>query len=253
MQPTFLGRLRSTLYRPALLTLHVEEVTGRKTEWRLIPPMVGDGVLVQPFIETSDDLAAYLQGRGRKRIRSLRITPADGSRDFWKGAKVEFHALPEMPVINEAHHLGTPADGITNLQPATITTSAPMEIATVDTGLAALMHAPAEATFPVRPGVNRVSVGFGLLPGSYSGEARTDGVEFSLIATWPNGRTRVLWSRYLDPLRNTADRGTQFADVDLPADPVSHVTLRTAEGPAGDDRWDWSYWTRIRFLPEPAP
>lgn len=238
MQPTFLGKLRTALYRPAVLTLHVEEVTGRQTEWRLIPPMVGDGVLVQPFLETTDDFAAYLQGRGRKRIKSLRITSADGSRDFWKGAKVDFHALPETPVVNEAHHLGTAADGITNLQSVTLTTSSPMEIASVDAGPAALMHAPSEATFPVPRGVRCVTAGFGLLPGAYTNGAETDGVKFSIVATWPDGWSRVLWSRHLDPRHHAADRGTQFVDVELPADQLSRVTLRTAEGPAGDGRWD---------------
>jgi hypothetical protein len=247
--PTRLGRLRALLYKPARLTLTVEEVTGRQTTWRLLPRIAEDGFLLTPFLETQSDFAAYLRGRGRKQIRALRLDAPDGGGEFWKGAEVRFHALRGLSVENEAAYQELVEQGIAHIAPGKVTAPAPLEVFSAGPDKAALLHAPAAMEFAVPAGTARLQAGFGLRPGAYSQGGNSDGVEFSVVATWPDGRTETLWRRWLDPVRHSADRGTQPLELTLPANPPSSLVLHTKPGPAMRTDWDWSYWTRIKFLP----
>lgn len=251
--PTRLGRLRSLLYKPALLTMTVEEVTGRQTTWRLLPRIAEDGFLLTPFLETQSDFAAYLRGRGRKQIRSLRLNAPGGGGEFWKGAEVRFHALRGLPVENDAAYQELVEQGITNVAPGKVTAPAPLEIFSAGSGKAALLHAPATMEFAVPAGTTRLQAGFGLRPGAYGEGGNTDGVEFSVVAAWPDGRTETLWRRWLDPVRHSTDRGTQTIELALPANPPAALVLHTKPGLAMRPDWDWSYWTRIKFLPAATP
>lgn len=245
---TKLGRLRAFLYKPALLTLTVTEVFGRETTWRLLPRIAEGGFLLQPFLETQADFSAYLRGRGLKQIQSIRLD-APGGTEFWQGAEVLFSALPGLPVANEAVYRELVGQGIANLVPAKMVSPSAVEIISVGLDKAALLHAPADMEFPLPAGLTRIQAGFGLRPGAYAQGGQTDGVEFSVVAGWPDGRTEVLWQRGLDPVRQPADRGSQSMGLTLPANSPASLTFRTRPGPAGDTRWDWSYWTQIRFLP----
>lgn len=249
---TKLGRLRALLYKPALLTLTVGEVTGRQTTWRLLPRVAEGGFLLQPFLETQADFSAYLRGRGLKQIQSIRLDAPDGA-EFWLGAEVRFSALPGLPVANEAGYRQLVDQGIANLVPTKVASPSAVEIIAVGPDQAALLHAPADMEFPLPAGLTRLQAGFGLRPGAYAQGGRTDGVEFSVVAGWPGGRTEVLWQRWLDPVRQPADRGRQTVDLALPADLPATLTFRTRPGPAGDTRWDWSYWTQMRFLTGTPP
>jgi hypothetical protein len=250
---TQLGRLRALLYRPAMLTLTVEEVTGRQTTWRLLPRVAEDGFLLQPFLETQSDFAAYLRGRGRKQIRSLRIDAPAGESEFWKGAEVRFHALRGLPIENDAAYLELVEQGLTNVAPCKVTAPAPLAVFPLGPHKAVLLHAPATMEFAVPAGTTRLSAGFGLRPGAYDDGGNTDGVEFRVIANWSDGRTEILWRRWLDPVHHSVDRGVQQMEITLPANRPATVILQTDPGPAGNTQWDWSYWTQIKFSPAPMP
>jgi hypothetical protein len=249
---TTLGKLRALFYKPAALNLTVEEVTGRRTTWRLLPRVAEDGFLLQPFVETQSDFAAFLRGRGRKQIRSVQLD-APAGRDFWKGGEIRFHALRELPIENDALHVEFVEQGVANAVPARVESPAALEFFDADNARAVLSHAPSALAFTPPAGATRLQAGFGLRPGAYTDGAHTDGVDFSVTATWPDGRTAVLWRRFLDPVRHSADRGTQALDLALPPDLPASLVLRTGPGPAGRTDWDWSYWTGIRFTPSAQP
>lgn len=247
--PTQIGRLRAALYKPPQLELVVEEVGGRETSWRLLPEVAREGFLLNPFLETGKDFAAYLEGRGHKRIKTLRVRTAPGGEEFWGDSRVDFFVLEGQPVTNDAHTFGLQAEHVSNLSPTRVINSVPIEFFSLDAVPAALLHAPAEIVFDPPAKLARLRAGFGLRPGAYTGGAHTDGVEFSVEARWPNGKTQVLWRQLLRPDSVPEDRGPHQLDVALPAG--ASIVLRTGPGPANNERWDWAYWTRIDFLPPP--
>ncbi len=245
---TKLGRLRALLYKPGLLTLTVEEVTGRQTTWRLLPRVAEGGFLLQPFLETQADFSAYLRGRGLKQIRTLRLDAPDG--EFWKGAELRFSALPGLPVANEAGYHELVARGITNVAPLRVEMPARLEIFTLGSHQAVLAHAPGTMTFTLPASARSFSGACGLRENAYLPPASTDGVDFVIEAVWADHSTQILWQRSLDPVRRPGDRGPQTFTVDLPATPrPTQIILRTRPGAAGDARWDWSFWSRLRFDP----
>ncbi len=103
------------------------------------------------------------------------------------------------------------------------------------------VHPPFRARFALPAGARHVVLGFGLMPGAYTGEGASDGVGFELHALAPDGTRRLLWQRMLDPRRAAGDRGIIGADVPLPALPVgTRLEFSTNGGPHGDQAWDWA-------------
>lgn len=80
-----------------------------------------------------------------------------------------------------------------------------------------------------------------LLPG--------DGVAFAVYVESERGAEQV-FSTYIDPKHDEADRGWQSYTVDLSAYAGQTVTLifETSTGPAGDYRYDWAGWGEPRLL-----
>jgi hypothetical protein len=110
-----------------------------------------------------------------------------------------------------------------------------------------LLHAPGEIALRPPPGRRRFTGEFGIFDGAYT-DGRTDGVEFSIsiIRRGGAGVEERVWSVLLEPLTHPADRGTHRFAVDLPDD-TARVVARTGVGPAGNNAWDWSYLSRLRF------
>jgi len=80
-----------------------------------------------------------------------------------------------------------------------------------------------------------------LLPG--------DGVAFAVYVTSEQS-TQQVFSTYIDPKHNKADRRWHPHTVDLSAYAGQTVTLvfETSTGPAGDYRYDWAGWGQPRLL-----
>jgi hypothetical protein len=89
--------------------------------------------------------------------------------------------------------------------------------------------------------VKRLRIGFGLLDGAWRNGGRTDGVLFR-ISVRSADRSAVVWSRFLDPVRNPEDRGTQQGAVELEGRHATALVFETLPGANG--LWDWSYWSR---------
>jgi Bacterial membrane protein YfhO len=88
-------------------------------------------------------------------------------------------------------------------------------------------------------------------PAVYDGSQPTcgDGVEFRLEARDSTGRIAPLYSRYIDPKHNLAERKWIEASVDLASYVGQSVTLlfTTSPGPAGDTCMDWAGWGDPHF------
>jgi hypothetical protein len=86
-----------------------------------------------------------------------------------------------------------------------------------------------------------------LAPGSWSQPG--DGVTFSVYVEADAGTTQV-FSTYIDPKHEEADRRWHPHSVDLGEYAGQEVTIvfETGPGPAGDERFDWAGWGAPRLL-----
>jgi hypothetical protein len=84
VQPSFLGRVASFIYKSSPLRMSVVLASGRTRDFRIVPGMARAGFLLSPIVEDTQDLA-YLFGEREilkgNEVRSIRI---DGDSLFWK-------------------------------------------------------------------------------------------------------------------------------------------------------------------------
>jgi hypothetical protein len=222
---------------------------GGQTRHRVIPEIAREGFVVQPFLETQDDYASFLQGRGDKWLRSVTFTPAPGEQLWWDRPTVRFFRLPALPVAAAPPYGFMIERGLANFTPERITSPVATELFQVNGQWAMLLHAPGEIDLAPEATPRRIRGRFGLREGSYSGAGKTDGVEFSVEIVDAEGKTTTVWRRLLEPLTEPKDRGPQLFSADLPEGGVKRIILRTGVGPRGDGNWDWSYWSELRVEP----
>ncbi|MDD3179134.1 MAG: hypothetical protein PHQ04_02155 [Opitutaceae bacterium] len=246
---TTLGRLRALLYKPPLLNMTVTDDRGVQTNWRMLPRVAEEGFLLAPLLATPSDFAAFLRGRSRTWLRSLHFRAPPGQEKFWSRADVRLYALPELPLQTDAPFASLLEAGIVDRAPDTVVSLAPLEIFTIGPSKAMLLHAPSEMTLAVPEDATAFAGTFGLRDGSYDHGGQTDGIELLLEAIWADGHTQTLLRRYLDPVKQAADRPPQSFQVALPSAPPTKLRLRFGAGPKEDNRWDWSYVTGLRFPP----
>ena len=109
-------------------------------------------------------------------------------------------------------------------------------------------HPETRIWFAATPGRHELRLEFAVLPGAYENlarEAATDGVEFVVAATRPEGRRRVLFSRLLNPFDEPADRGWQREQVVVELYAGEELVLETLPGPANSSYRDWAGWGRL--------
>src|ERR1043166_138783 len=81
-EETAAGKLISTAFRPPIITIRVQLVTGQEAEYRLVPAMASAGFLLSPLIETREQFSALLNGNPgalhARRVRKVTFlsTPA---------------------------------------------------------------------------------------------------------------------------------------------------------------------------------
>ena len=244
--PNSLGRLRSLLYKPALINIVTTDYAGRRGVWRLLPRVAQDGFILAPTLFGGGDLASLMHGDALTWVRSFHFEAPAGQEEFWSHVGVELSQMPGIP-FNSPSPVGWLVElGLFDRPPVSITSEKTPEVIEVPEK-ALLLHAEGEIVFNVPAGAARFAGGFGIQRGAYSGDGHTRGVEFSVDGVWASGRRERLWGRHLDPVAEPRDRGTQRMDIALPPDPPAKLVLHTGAGPEHDNRWDWSYVSGLGF------
>ena len=99
------------------------------------------------------------------------------------------------------------------------------------------LQPPADAT--------KIKWSYGIFPGAYEKPgAMTNGVEFLVQGEMPDGRSRQVYYRLLDPAKNPKDRGDQYEVISYT--PLPGETLRFSTRPNGNSAFDWAYYIRIQ-------
>ena len=245
--PNILGRARALLYKPARIAIVTTDDEGHQKAWRLIPRVARDGFILVPTLAGGSDMSQFLRGSASSWVKSFHFEAPGSQDEFWSHVDVSVFGLSGIPLRPSLSEGPLVALGILEQAPISITSSAPTEIIDIPEGKALLLHAEGDLVLGIPPGAARVSFGYGIREGAYTGNGSTDGVDFEVDAVWASGRREHLWQRYLDPVARTGDRGTQHLHLALPGDSPLRLVVHTGPGPRNDNRWDWSYVCSVRY------
>jgi len=105
-------------------------------------------------------------------------------------------------------------------------------------------HPDCDLWIPAPAQASQILWEFGFLPDAFerSGD-RTDGVVFAVTAELPDGSSRKIYQRVLDPVRNPVDRG-RITEV-IPYQPIDGEILHFTSRPNIHKSYDWVHWSRI--------
>ena len=251
--PNALGRARALLYKPARIDLVTTDDEGQRRSWRLIPRTARDGLVLVPTLAEGSDMALFLRGEASSWVKSFHFEAPGSQGEFWRYVDVGVFGMPGIPLKPVFRAGPLVRLGILDRAPISVSSTVSTEIIDVGKGKALQLHAEGELVLGVPPGASRLTFGYGIREGAYTGSGHTDGVDFEVDAVWASGRRERLWERYLDPVTRAEDRGTQQLDLALPGDAPLRLILHTGAGPRNDNRWDWSYVCSLRMLAEGAP
>jgi hypothetical protein len=247
---TLPGKLAGLLYKPPPLYLEVQADDDTHYRFRIPRGMVRTGFIIDPLLLGQNELLSWYLGEKLKRPKSIRVLADRAAGLLFRptvGVRLESYRA-ELPPVGTAVSLAplcfmfkTPPDAVNSIHPPACWP--------VDGEKVLMVHAPGEVRFRVRKGLHRLSGRFGIAPGAYE-EGKTDGVLFRAKAV--RGQTEeTLFQRYLDPLADEGDRGFQRLETRFSTADSAEVVLETDNGPAGNDGWDWSFWTDVEVSTYP--
>ena len=97
LNQTLLGKIRSTLFKPTELYIHLNFINGKTVRYRFISTMARSRFLISPLVETASDFFALSKSPTDgyhlkdKLVKSFRI---EGNPDYWnKSYKIELSTI----------------------------------------------------------------------------------------------------------------------------------------------------------------
>lgn len=111
-----------------------------------------------------------------------------------------------------------------------------------------MVHAPSALTFALKGTEHSLQIDFGLLPGAYTGEGKTEGVDYVVEIIRAGQPAEEVFRHKLRPLTVPADRGQQSATIPLSnLKRGDQLVVRTTPGPSGNVSWAWAYLARLNL------
>lgn len=104
-----------------------------------------------------------------------------------------------------------------------------------------MLPPPTALTFVLEGTERQFNFSYGLAEGAYTKGGSSDGANYRVEILHPGAAPRVIYERYLDPVRQENDRGPQSADLTLPPglQRGDRIVLHLEAGTG--DSWDWTY------------
>lgn len=258
VRPTLSGRLRAFFYQPAPIHIEVEDTTGRVQRFRLLPKVAREGFLFNPLLRDQFDWLRFINDLKNARIRWFRVAVDREYRKYYRReVGYAFDVLPPPPVQDERvrgrereralEHLLAEVGGF-RTHPAGIDAGAPIGGAVAGGQPAVLVHAPSEMLFELPANATTLKARYGLSDGSYTGDARVAGAGVQVVFQ-AGTTTKVLFERWLDPLKVPEDRGLHDLTVDLKGLGAGHLYVRNFI--RDTNAWAWTVWRDLEILPAP--
>lgn len=89
IEPTVVGRILSSLYKPAQMDITVALNDGRSLKYRVVPAMSETGFLLSPLIEDTEGFVALYSAVGKNalpKVEGFTVSARDSWLDHWKPA-----------------------------------------------------------------------------------------------------------------------------------------------------------------------
>lgn len=262
-RPGLLGKLMTTLFKLPPLYLEVELADGKSEKYRVLADIMHSGQLLSPLVKDKEDFIALaspiwqelLQNSAVKRMRlvaedwGLLAYPQSYSINLsrFEFSRQDFSQVPGWSDYSNA------MSNLTLLKSGEVfhADNRGLEKKVGPDGKPVLLaHADTRIVISLPEGSQKLSIGYGILDGAWQ-EAKekggsADGVEFRVIAIYPDDKEEILFSKWLDPHANANDRGEKTAEIDLTRVSTQRIALDTLQGPKQDSSWDWSYWSEVK-------
>jgi hypothetical protein len=104
-------------------------------------------------------------------------------------------------------------------------------------------HPESHCSIPISAGEHVLTFQFGLLDSALATTPKPGGVKFEVAILRSNGSQTNLWSQELDPVANSADRGSHSQSLKISANAGDRI-LFTTLARAGKLN-NWAYWSQI--------
>lgn len=245
LSPSLRGRLESLLVRPPRCGIRLwsdaDPDAGRA--WNAPAAMLAAGFIASPLLEGTADVAAALTSGPTRRLRAFAVEAkrVAGGEYRWRlsalGDGLVGHPAAAETAAEYPGFAVTPAV-CRSRTPTMIVEEAGTRMLKVDPPSEIVIDVPAEAT--------TVEGAFAILAAAYQ-EGATDGAEFIVECGPGAAAPKELSRRLLAPETRPEDRGVQRFSLPLPPGDERRLILRTTNGPADNDLWDWACWADVRF------
>jgi hypothetical protein len=251
-KPGILGKLASTAFKVPALYMEVETNDGLHTTYRVLADVMDTGFLLSPMLSDRWDFLALatpdwqtrLSSRSVKRMRL--VSPGIASLVYPSSYRMTLKQL-QFPRQDFSKVVGWQEweQNLLNTGTAVKPINGTLQKVPLSNSTWGWMaHAPMRISVELAEPATSFFASFGILDGAWQEGRTTDGVEFRIIAVKSDGREEVIFSRQLQPLVNTKDRGLQQVSINLTEIDAKKIILETLPGETS--AWDWSFWSDIR-------
>ena len=246
VRKTLLGRLAALAFRPPALSLRIRTADGHEASYRFIPALGAAGFLLSPLVAGTGTFAELGFGDtddlGGQVVTEVTVAGGRLAGLFYeRPVSIVLQPVSVAPVPPTPDAKGLFDD---------LARERPWRLSAIAAGRAhdlkgdrLAADAPSSVRLPVDADEHHLRIGFGIADGAWTA-GTTRGVCFSIASV--SDAAAPLWRRCLDPMRVTADRGRQTAEIDLPPGTAAIAADTTCRQTCD---WGWSYWDDIRAEP----
>jgi len=248
LQPSLLGRVREFFYRPPQVKLKLTTTKGDTVDYLMPLPQGRTGFIVNPLIEDFVDYLNFASNSLQKRVARVAVALEPGDEIFF--SRLVSYELMSLPAGDSTRSY-TPKNTAKTFPmfkdyPIVFESATEVSAATISGKTVAVLHAPSQMVFEIPSRSRALSGQFGFLEDTYSNGGHTNGAQF--VVYWKDGTHRVdLFQQYLNPVSIEADRGLHDFSVELSNLAGGRIYLEIKPGPYGDNAWDWTGWTNLKF------
>ncbi|MEM0897550.1 MAG: hypothetical protein AAGJ79_11775 [Verrucomicrobiota bacterium] len=236
IDPTLGGTVAGLLTQPSTVELRIEDARhplGTKS-YRLPAPLAASGILLQPFLRDTADVAMLGSGREMNSIQRFSIHAGSG---FHARIRIRFRTFD---LIRQAppdeNRLWSSALGI---MPIGTESSIPPRWQEMKGEIGLCLQAPGHIQLSVPPGSKRLRGRFGVDRDAYRDIDGANGT----ITFLARAEGEVLWRDTINPMQKKSDRAWQSFDFRF--DSGSVIVELVVQG---DEDWQQGLWTGLEFL-----
>lgn len=239
-------------YNPAYLTKALAELADEDVSTLVVCDVVRN---YPPFLDQvtkaldMEPVPTFRTPSADVYLRRLYIKGAEVYlRNSRKFGDLTVNDTPEMrrDRYEHAFNAATGADAFPMVKPAPHQCSSTYGLTLAERGGERVISAHPDSELWLRPPVGAKTIywEFGMEPAAYERAGdKTNGVEQIVTGIMPDGQTREIYRRVLEPVQRSADRGRQKENIAYAPRPGE--VLRFASLPNGSSAFDWTYWARI--------